>query len=81
MILPTRVMISEHEAISAMRAKREHGIELDNIEIVFVRGDGWTLGTPKQFEKEAFDMWAGHWVQFMRCSTGNVVFPISEYNL
>ncbi len=57
---PTRVVVSsDGEARSPMQAKKENDIESD---IIFVRNDGWSLGTPNYFIRVAERMYAGDWV-------------------
>jgi len=47
--------------------------------VVFVRGDGWSLGASERIEGSAFDTWAGLWTLFARESEGWRLRPISEY--
>jgi hypothetical protein len=72
---PSRVVISaEGEATTSRRAREEHGITPD---VVFLRGDGWSLGAPWWFESIAYREWADEWVGYMRRPGGPR--PISLY--
>lgn len=70
---PCRIMVSEDTAVSPRRAE---GVLLASV--VFVRDDGWSLATPKKFEREAYAMWKGSWIGFARFPIKNVL-PISRY--
>lgn len=72
---PDRVMISEHEALGSKRARELHGTVPD---VVFLRGDGWSLGAPKELEYAAYRTWPDQWVGFMICPE-TAARPISEY--
>jgi hypothetical protein len=52
-------MISPFESTSLNRA-RSMGIEVDYI---FIRNDGWTLGAPFHLAKDAENMWKGDWIE------------------
>ena len=57
---PRRVMInSSGEAISPMRAKRDHNIVPD---VVFIRNDGWSLGAPNHLVGVARALWSDLWI-------------------
>ena len=61
---PHRVMVNaEGEAVPPKRAKLEHGIVPS---IVFIRGDGWTLGAPEHFAREAEALYPDQWIGFMK---------------
>ncbi len=50
--------------ISAVEARRVAGqIRPD---IIFIRNDGWSLGSPKAYEANAYALWTKEWVAFMR---------------
>ena len=56
---PTRVLTDKDgTALSPIRAARLGVIP----ELVLVRADGWTLGTPVWLEATARKLWAGSWV-------------------
>lgn len=76
MIDPVRVIVdSEGYGVPPSRAEQQYSITSD---IVFKRrGDGWTLGAPKQYESIAFRMWADEWESFSY--DGESWSPISEY--
>ena len=47
-------------------------------EIGFLRGDGWSLGSPKNLESSAYQLWEGEWTHFIK--KGDTHWrPISEY--
>jgi hypothetical protein len=72
---PARVIINQDgEAVSADRAE-SRGVVPD---IIFKREDGWTLGTPKEFENVAYEMWADSWTHFA-LATDTDWTPISKY--
>lgn len=47
--------------------------------VVFVRGDGWSLGASEMSEALAFESWALQWKLFARAAEGWRLRPISEY--
>ncbi len=60
---PSRVVINaEGEATTPRRAKEDHGIEPS---IIYIREDGWTLGTVLQFDTVTQNMWRDEWVARM----------------
>jgi len=55
----SRVIVNEHgEATTPLRAS-QLGIKIDS---VFIRNDGWTLGTPDNLKDIAYNLWADEWV-------------------
>jgi len=61
---PDRVVIDDSgHAMHPVHARREYGLTPD---VVFIRNDGWMLGTPKQFESIARELWKGTWVAQVR---------------
>lgn len=73
---PSRVIVSgTGEATTNQQARDRYNVVPD---IVFLRGDGWTLGAPKQFETVAYAMWRNEWVGFMRRGD-KVATPIARY--
>ena len=56
---PDRVLVdAEGEAISMRRA-----LEMGRVpRVVFMRGDGWTLGAPPGLEEAAHALWTEDWV-------------------
>lgn len=76
-INPNRVIVGKGRAIPARKAKAQFGIEPD---IIFIRDDGWTLGAPSQFEKEAYETWKDHWTHFVRPGISDAKSrPIEHY--
>jgi len=75
---PRRVIVDSHgTADSADRALKIYDICSD---IMFIREDGWILGTPSKFEKVAYETWAGSWTHFARNNDGPLKWkPIEEY--
>lgn len=72
---PDRVTVNEdQEAVSYLRA-HERGIIPD---IIFIRDDGWTLGAPERFEREAYNTWPAQWIGFIR-KPETEVRPMSDY--
>jgi len=49
--------------------------------VVFVRGDGWSLGASEHLEAIAHGTWAGSWQFFARAEDGWQLRPMSEYAL
>lgn len=73
---PRRVVVdAAGHAVGAHLAKAEYNIMPD---IVFVRKDGWTLGSPKKFEAVAYQQWADEWISFYR-EGDHQLSPIEEY--
>lgn len=60
---PTRVVVRPdgYAAHPNFAAKQE--IQID---VVFVRNDGWSLGAPEEFEDKARDTWPSKWVAMLR---------------
>jgi len=67
---PTRVVIDmSGEAIAPVRALEYHREQPD---IIYIREDGWSLGTPHAFDAVAHNMWVDKWVVRMsRDGVGN----------
>lgn len=60
---PTRVLVNkEGKALPMYRVVKQNAFEETMPRIVFVRGDGWTLGAPKGLEEVAHALWAKDWV-------------------
>ena len=60
---PDRVVINmEGEATTPRRAFEEHHLSPD---IIYVRNDGWSLGTPAEFDEVAKRMWEKEWIAVM----------------
>jgi hypothetical protein len=58
---PTRVVVARDGcATTPALALQDYGIVP---EVVYVRGDGWTLGAPRQFARVAWRLWAESWVE------------------
>jgi len=74
---PARVVVdSEGLGTTPERAKNEYSITSD---IMFLRGDGWTLGAPTVFENVAYTMWQREWTHFARTNDTDWQ-PISKYS-
>jgi hypothetical protein len=57
-----------NEIIEGMMSTKEIRDMADIVpDIIFVRGDGWTLAAPPKFEAVAYNMWRDKWVGFVRC--------------
>lgn len=66
---PDRVVFNvEGEATHPDRALRDHNCKAD---VVFVRNDGWSLGTPFAFVNAAFRLWHDEWTYFYFTSIGD----------
>ena len=65
---PHRVMVSRHEATPGFRAK-ELGISFD---VIYIRADGWTLGTTHALEADARATWKDEWIARVNRVTGAV---------
>ncbi len=74
-IKPERVLINEEGDGLLYSTARDMGIQVD---VVFFRFDGWSLGSPKSVEKVAYDLWETQWVSFWRRGWTERK-PISEY--
>ena len=56
---PNRVVIDKHgEALSPQRS-REKGVSCD---VIFIRADGWSLGTPTKFLRQTRHLWEDEWI-------------------
>jgi hypothetical protein len=62
---PIRVLCAaDGHATDARQAERLYGVRW---EIVFLRGDGWSLGAPRgPLAAVAERLWAEHWTHWMR---------------
>lgn len=72
---PTRVVIQRDGYAVNYRRAQGQGV---NVDVVFVRNDGWTLGAPTEYEQVAYKLWPTEWVGYMRY--GMDYQPISEYS-
>lgn len=72
---PARVIINGEGEATTCRRAHEMGI---NPDVIFIRGDGWSLAAPSQFESVAYGMWSDEWVAFMRKPEIEAK-PMSEY--
>ncbi len=64
---PARVVVDLHAQAESPRSARLHGIIP---QVIFIRGDGWSLGAPLDFAMAAYNTWAGDWVYVLtRAST------------
>lgn len=52
-----------------------------DVDVVFIRADGWVLGAPERFEAAAYAMWSDEWHAFARRDDSPpwVVRGIEEY--
>lgn len=73
---PSRVMISEAEAVPSRRARETYHVVPD---IIFIRKDGWSLAAPLHLEDFAYVTWAEEWTHFIR-RPSEIPNPISEYH-
>lgn len=75
-IKPVRVYVGDGCALPPRMAMTRYGVRAT---IVFVRDDGWTLGSDAKHEQEAFNIWnyKARWVSFQR--DGEEVQHISKY--
>lgn len=55
---PTRVMAAHNLAVPTTEARAK----AMPVHTVFIRNDGWTLGTGEMYRQQAFEMWRGDWV-------------------
>jgi len=71
-----RILVSPNLSVSLRKQKRDY----QNIrwDIVFQRGDGWTLAAPSALESEAYEMYKEAWVGFARFED-RVFLPIALY--
>lgn len=46
--------------------------------VIFIRGDGWAIGAPEEFEYAAFHLWENELKEFRRWPKYELQ-PISEY--
>lgn len=63
---PTRVVVDEAGTALTPRRARARGIQVD---VVFIRSDGWTLGAPRELEETARNLWSNDWVRRIRWET------------
>lgn len=58
---PRRVLVANNPVVAygQVRAYRMNGREPD---LIFIRNDGWTLGTIREWEAEARELWEDEWV-------------------
>lgn len=69
---PTRVMSQRDLAVPTTEARAK---KLPWT-MVFIRGDGWTLGCGDNLRQEAFAMWRGDWVAAMTLTGEPELVPI-----
>ena len=73
---PSRVVINMHAyAVSPKRAMVLSGITPD---VIFIRGDGWSLGATNEMAMVAYNTWAGDWVGVL-VRPGYAVHSVSEW--
>ena len=63
------------EAVRPETAFHEHCV---CAKIIFIRGDGWAVGAPEEFEAIAYHLWQNEWREFRRWPHYELQ-PISEY--
>ena len=57
---PTRVVVNASgEATTPEKAERDYQVKPT---IIYIRNDGWSLGTPPQFDTVASNLWRNEWV-------------------
>lgn len=59
---PDRVLTSSRETSVPFEYAKEFGIE---VELVFIRNDGWTLGCHRTHQPVAYRMWADEWIAIL----------------
>ena len=71
-----QILVGPSIAVSLRRQRRQYpNIRWD---IVFQRGDRWTLAAPSALESEAYEMYKEAWVGFARYED-RVFLPIALY--
>ena len=75
---PRRVLVANDpvQATTQERAYRFNGREPD---LIFIRKDGWTLGTIREWEAEARELWESEWVAVV-VRPGVRAITYSEYS-
>lgn len=57
---PTRVMVNASGyALPPDEARERYGIEP---EVVLIRDDGWSIGTPSRWIDHAMGLWSDYWI-------------------
>lgn len=60
---PDRVVINAHgDAVPPKVAKKTHGVESD---VIYIRGDSWSLGAPLPLASVAHALWQNDWAARM----------------
>lgn len=68
-----RILVSQNVGVSLRKQRRQYpNIRWD---VVFQRGDGWTLAAPFCLESEAYELYKDAWIGFAR-PNDQVFFPI-----
>lgn len=63
-IVPKRVLVNKHgRAVAPHLAWAEFGIKSD---IIFIRDDGWALGSPLELQDHAYALWRDHWLYWCK---------------
>lgn len=57
-----RVVVSKEGDATTPKMALDQGISAD---VGFLRKDGWSLGTPREFEDVAFSLWEQEWTHFI----------------
>lgn len=65
-IAPVRVMYNALAATSLAHAVRDFEVNPDEISVIYVRNDAWTLAAPAKYEEEARLMWSAEWIGLWR---------------
>jgi len=58
--IASRVMFGEQQALDLKRWLRHH--TLDEIHVIFIRRDGWSMAASKEFMWDAQSLWNYEWV-------------------
>ncbi|MHC4310853.1 MAG: hypothetical protein ACYSW3_00095 [Planctomycetota bacterium] len=72
---PSRVLVEPHHGVPWKRRP------MFRLSTVFIRDDGWSLGTPESLVGHAYLMWKTHWewvIEFGLADTG-IVYPFKEW--
>lgn len=57
-----RRVLTNNDPVTATSPERAYRLNSSEPDIIFIRNDGWTLGTKKEWEAEARALWEDMWV-------------------
>lgn len=60
---PSRVLIDGEGTVLSPSAAKRLGVVPH---IIFIRGDGWTLGAPEHLAKAAEALWSDEWIGYVK---------------